>query len=265
MSSPVVLRWEDVYRHAGPVLRVHGRRNTSTHEFRRFIQSRVRDRLRRADAREQLREYVTELTSTGFATANLSALSSDEVALAPWQIGEVLAEVLLEETERAAFPWPPSWDKRSATASLPGPDLIGFIGEDGSECFLFGEVKTSDAVDIHASVMHGDDGLGRQIERLLTSQDRRQLLISWLCVRAKNQDWKPTFDRCLAVYLANPSQGAVVAVLVRGREPNEADLQPVRAAVEDLVCPYRRMLLGYYLPVPVAELPTMLKGTAERP
>jgi hypothetical protein len=208
---------------------------------------------------------VTELTSTGFATANLGALSAEEVALAPWEIGEVLAEVLLEETEGADFPWPPSWDKRSATASLPGPDLIGFLGDDGSECFLFGEVKTSDADDVHASVIHGDDGLRRQIERLLTSEDRRQLLISWLCVRAKGRDWKPRFDRCLAVYLANPSQGAVVAVLLRGREPSEVDLQPVRSAVEDLASPYRRILLGYYLPVPIAELPEVLEGTAERP
>lgn len=265
MSSHITLRWEDVYRQGGPVLRVHGRRNTSTHEFRRFVQSRVRDRLRRADTRVQLREYVTELASTGFATANLSALSSDEVALAPWEIGEVLAEILLEETEGAAFPWPPSWDKRSSTASLPGPDLIGFLGEDGSECFLFGEVKTSDADDVHASVIYGDDGLRRQIERLLNSAERQQLLISWLCVRAKGRDWKPRFDRCLGVYLGTPSRGAVVAVLLRGREPSETDLQPVRSAVEDLISPHRRILLGYYLPVPVVELPTVLAGTAERP
>jgi len=32
-------------------------------------------------------------------------MSADEVALAPWEIGEVLAELLLEETERAVFPW----------------------------------------------------------------------------------------------------------------------------------------------------------------
>jgi hypothetical protein len=131
---------------------------------------------------------MSELTSTGFATANLVAVSAAEVALAPWEIGEVLAEVLLEQTEQAEFPWPPSWDKRSATASLPGPDLIGFLGDEGSECFLFGEVKSSDAEDVRASVINGDDGLRRQIERLLSSEDRRQLLISWLCVRARNQD-----------------------------------------------------------------------------
>lgn len=265
MDGAVTLRWEDVYRHDAGRLRVHGRRTTSTHEFRRLVQTGVRERLRRASAREQLREYMSELTSTGFATANLVAVSAAEVALAPWEIGEVLAEVLLEQTEQAEFPWPPSWDKRSATASLPGPDLIGFLGDEGSECFLFGEVKSSDAEDVRASVINGDDGLRRQIERLLSSEDRRQLLISWLCVRARNQDWQPKFDRCLAVYLANPSQGAVVGVLLRGRDPNATDLQPVRSAAEDQDSPYRVLLLGYYLPVLLAELPAVLAGTAERP
>ncbi len=265
VDAAVTLRWEDAYRHEGGRLRVHGRRASSTHEVRRFVQTRVRERLRRASAREQLCEYLSELTSTGFAIANLNSVSSADVELAPWEIGEVLAEVLLEETERAEFPWPPSWDKRSATASLPGPDLIGFCRDEGTECFLFGEVKSSDAEDVRASVINGDDGLRCQIERLLSSEDRRQLLISWLCVRAKGQGWQETFDRCLSFYLASPPQGAVVGVLLRGRDPEEADLQPVRSMVEDQNSPYRVLLVGYYLPVQVAELPEVLRGTAERP
>ncbi len=59
MNGPVTLRWEDAYRHDASALRVHGRRNTSTHEFRRYVQSAVRERLRRASAREQLREYLS--------------------------------------------------------------------------------------------------------------------------------------------------------------------------------------------------------------
>lgn len=54
-------------------------------------------------------------------------------------------------------------------------------------------------------------------------------------------------------------------VINENGEPNEADLQPVRSAVDGLDSPYRRILLGYYLPVPVTELPTVLEGTAERP
>ena len=184
---------------------------------------------------------------------------------APWEIGEVLAEVLMEDTERAEFPWPPSWDKRSATASLPGPDLIGFLRDERSECFLFGEVKSSDADDVQASVIYGDDGLRRQIERLLSSEDRRQLLISWLFVRARGKDWQPKFDRCLAVYLANPSLAVVVGALLRGRDPNEADLEPVRSSVAEQNSPYRVLLFGYYIPVRLNELPAVLSGTLDRP
>ena len=265
MNGAIALRWDDVYRHEAPGLRLVGRRTTSTHEFRRYVQVRVRERLRRSSSREQLRDYVSELASTGFATTTLDQVSVDEAPLAPWEIGEVLAEVLLEETERAEFPWPPSWDKRAATASLPGPDLIGFLGDEGSECFLFGEVKASDADDVHASVIRGNDGLRRQIERLLSSEDRRQLLISWMWVRAEGRQWQPKFDRCLAAYLASPSRGVVVGVLLRGREPNDVDLEPVRATVASQDSPYRLLLLGYYLPVPLDELPAVLEGTADRP
>jgi len=43
MTGAAVLRWKDDYRHEGPSLRVHGRKNTSTHEFRQFVQSLVRN------------------------------------------------------------------------------------------------------------------------------------------------------------------------------------------------------------------------------
>ena len=265
MDSAVVLRWDDVYREEDTSIRILGRRTTSTHEFRRYVQIRVRERLRRSSSREQLREYISELASTGFATATLDAVAVDDVPLAAWEIGEVLAEVLLEDTAQAQFPWPPSWDKRSATASLPGPDLIGFLGDPGSERFLFGEVKASDAIDVHSSVIRGDDGLRRQLERLLFAEERRQLLIAWLSVRAAGRDWQPRFDRCLAAYLASPSQGVVVGVLLRGSDPDQADLQPVRAVVESRDSPYRLLLFGYYLPVRLDELPEVLEGTVNRP
>lgn len=131
------LIWNDAYRHESGQLRVHGRQVESTHECRRYIQSRVRDRIRRGSTRAQLREYLEELRSTDFSLQNIETVAQKEPSLATWEIGEVLAEILLEDTEQAMFPWPPSWDKRTATASLPGPDLIGFHGAGSRECFLF--------------------------------------------------------------------------------------------------------------------------------
>ena len=59
----------------------------------------------------------------------------------------------------AAFPWPTSLDKRTPSASLPGPDFVGFhrkvhLG------FLFSEVKSSSESDCPPQVVaSGDDCL----------------------------------------------------------------------------------------------------------
>jgi hypothetical protein len=37
VSTPWPLHWESVYRHDASLLCVHGRRTTSTHQFRRYI------------------------------------------------------------------------------------------------------------------------------------------------------------------------------------------------------------------------------------
>ena len=179
------LRWIDVYHYEANNLRVHGRCSESSHEYRRYLQVRVRNRLRKGSSRVQLSEYLEELNSTGFAINEIARIAETDPCPAPWEIGEVLAEVLLEDLENAYFPWPPSWDKRTATASLPGPDLVGFIGERGDERFVFGEVKTSNAADVLQSVIYGDDGLRHQVSRLVSSKERREILISWLVARAQ--------------------------------------------------------------------------------
>jgi hypothetical protein len=259
------LNWIDAYRHDGGHLRVQGRRVESTHECRRYIQNRVRERVRRGSTRVQLRDYLEELQSTGFSLQNIQAVAKEDPSLAPWEIGEVLAETFLEDTEQALFPWPPSWDKRTATASLPGPDLIGFHGAEGEECFLFGEAKSSDAEDVQNSVIYGDDGLRAQLERLLSSEDRRHVLIAWLAVRAEGQSWRDRLDRSLTAYFAAPSRAIVVGILLRGREAEAAHLHPVRSMVEAHNPTYRVLLLGFYLPIPMADWPAALEGSEERP
>ena len=197
-----------------------------------------------------LREYLAELQSTGFDVRNIETVASMEPAPKPWQVGEVLAEVLLEDTENATFPWPPSWDKRTASASLPGPDIIGFHAVGDREHFLFGEIKSSDAKDLHASVIYGDDGLRNQIHRLVASEERRHVLIAWLKVRAPSQAWKARFDCCLAAYFAETVEALIVGVLLSGLPPDESHLAPVRTVVEASGTAFQVLLLGYYLPIP---------------
>jgi len=170
----------------------------------------------------------------------------------------------LEDTENATFPWPPAWDKRTATASLPGPDLVGFHDAGDSEHFLFGEVKSSDAENVHASVIYGEDGLRKQIDRLLASEERRHVLIAWLAVRAPGQPWKARFDSCLTAYFAEKVGAVVVGVLLSGLQPDESHLAPVRTSVEASRAAFQ-VLLGYYLPIPLADWPKALAGTLDRP
>ncbi len=264
-GAPPNLAWTVAYTHDAGTLRVQGRRTLSTHECRRYLQIKVRERLRQADSRIQLRECLAELQSTGFDLKNIEAVAGTEPTPKPWQVAEVLAEVLLEDTENATFPWPPSWDKRTATASLPGPDLVGFHGVPNREHFLFGEVKSSDVENLHASVIYGEDGLRTQIERLLTSDERRHVLISWLAVRAAGQAWKTRFDCCLAAYFAETGEAVIVGVLLSGRGPHEGHLAPVRAAVEGCGTAFQVLLLGYYRPIPLADWPMALAGTEDRP
>jgi hypothetical protein len=116
-----------------------------------------------------------------------------------------------------------------------------------------------------ASVIYGADGLRDQIDRLLSSEERRHVLIAWLLVRAEGKAWKEKFDRCLDAYFLPSSKAVVVGILLSGRTAEEAHLRPVRAAVEARLTSHSVILLGYYLPIPVADWPAALEGTEDRP
>lgn len=258
------LTWTNAYEEDGSV-KVHGRRADSTIEVRRYLQTRLRERLRASSLRSRLEEYVREVDSTGFAGGGLTQLSESETSLEPWEIGEVLAEVLLEDVEGAFFPWPPSWDKRVSSASLPGPDLVGFVGEVGSEEFVFGEAKTSDAADVVNSVIYGDDGLRAQVERLLTSEERRSVLIGWLLVRAESRDWKAQFDRALTAYAERPSRARVVGVLLSGSDADPSHLAPIKTRCVELSSPFAVSLVAFYFPIAAKDWAVAIEGTEDQP
>jgi hypothetical protein len=61
--------------------------------------------------------------------------------MSPGQV--CLAEAFLEDEQCVVFPWNMERDKRNPFGSLPGADIIGFVGE-GINChFALGEVKSS--------------------------------------------------------------------------------------------------------------------------
>lgn len=267
-SAPV-LRWTDVYKNEKGKLRVHGRHTSSTHECRRYLQHRVRQRLREssplAQLSESLEESISALETTGFGTSLIKEVASEAPNPHDWQIGEVLAQVLLEDTENTRFPWPPTWDNRSTTASLPGADLVGFIGADGDERFAFGETKTSDAEDVLNSVIYGSDGLRDQLDRLMRISERRVSLVAWLLVRSSGRPWKAAFDRAKTRFAKNPRDIVIIGVLLRCRDYDQSHLELVRKHLESLMTTESVLLVGYYLPIEIRLWLDAIEGTEERP
>lgn len=263
------LRWIDSYRVEEGNIRLHGRYLESTHQCRRFFQQKLRGKVREAlttsRLADELDEHVNSLESTGFGAAEIRRVAENNVDPAPWQIGEVLAQLLLEETEFAKFPWPPSWDNRIGTASAGGSDIVGFIENDGAEEFVFGETKTSEANDVHSSVIYGDLGLRKQVQQLIESERRRVELIGWLLVRTRDSQWKSIFSRAVNSYCSNPENACVVGVLLRSKDRDMSHLEPVKKIVQKAKKAFTVALLAFYLPIHADNWLESLEGTEDLP
>ncbi|MBI4517199.1 MAG: hypothetical protein HY699_15445 [Deltaproteobacteria bacterium] len=263
-ATPQVRLIEAYRAPVGPA-RMLGRRTESTHETRRYLQRRVRERLRIASSERQIESYVDELRATGFDVGGIAA-AAQQSPPRPWEIGEALAETLLEDHEEAYFPWPPAWDKRTESASLQGPDLVGLHAPNRAPRLLFGEVKTSSDVDAPPSVVtHRDDGLRSQLLRIVTSERRRQTLVAWLSVRARNQSWQGAFNAALRAYLGDPSNAVVIGVLLRDTSPTERDLETVKSALDACATTFELAVLAFYFALAIKEWPEAITGTEDAP
>lgn len=74
----------------------------------------------------------------------------------------------------AVWPWNENRDRKTPKASLPGADIVGFLGSGPDTVFLFGEVKTSSDKDNPPGVMAGRGGLAHQIDSLASRASCRR-------------------------------------------------------------------------------------------
>ena len=109
-------------------------------EFKAFLTGPTRSRIFDEEQHTRYEADLRALTTTGMASDTITRLLASEPEKESWEIGEALAECLLEEERGVKFPWNSDRDKRTPKASLPGADLVGFI-ENGDEVVLvLGEV-----------------------------------------------------------------------------------------------------------------------------
>lgn len=242
------------YRLEGDSLRMIAYEFGSEGDCRHYLEERVLPRLRDSDATLLLAEHIGDLGDTGF---NLEALVA-QVEASPqpkaWEVGETVAEVLLEDVHGFEFPWPTSLDKRTPNASLPGPDLVGFTALPPFY-FIFGEAKSSSEESHPPQVVtKKKDGLTTQLSNLLSSERLRLQLIAWLFAKARDAGdlQRARFQDAAARYFSEWPRACVAGVLVRGGiPPDEKDLASVFESLNgqtDHICV---TVVALYMPFPM--------------
>lgn len=181
-----------------------------------------------------------------------------------WQIGELLAQCLLEDMKGASFPWNVLRDLRSPNASLPGADIIGLVSTPSGVRFLFGEVKVSSDLSAPPGVMYGRTGMVKQLETLRDSRRNRHLLFRWLSYRMIGREqWLSLFQEAANAYISSSGSNVVlVGVLIRDTCPYVKDIESrvSTLAKGHSVDVMPIWLLAYYFSTPISHWPSVMMG-----
>ncbi|MET9131035.1 hypothetical protein [Streptomyces antibioticus] len=203
-------------------------------------------------------EELRALATTDMAVETVGALLASEVEPLPWEVGEALAEVLLEHWHSVVWVWNNSRDRRTRRASLPGADLVGLSVIDGAATLLFGEVKSSSDEAAPPGVVYGRSGLIQQLERLTDKDADHFVLIRWLRARCKSPEHVALYKAAIARYVQSGGRDIrLVGCLIRDTSPNERDVSVRGAALaRTVVEPMKALLTAWYLPVTMASWPS---------
>ncbi len=205
------------------------------------------------------RDFLTELrglATTEMETETLRALLASEPEPLPWQVGEALAEVLLEHWHGALWLWDGARDRRTRKASLPGADLVGLCVADGSARLLFGEVKSSSEQASPPGVMTGSDGMIDQLKRL-SAKDDHLTLMKWLRFRCLTPEHRAAYRTAAGRWVQSKGQDVqLFGCLVRDTAPDQKDLSNrAKDLAKTVVEPMHALLTAWYLPVAMTSWP----------
>jgi hypothetical protein len=139
---PISMKIEKCYP-KGASSHWRGHRLTEPAEFDLFLQGQVKNRVSDAGFEQELADDLQALASTQMASETLLSVLSASPAPLDWEIGEAIAECLLEDEFNVTWPWNENRDRKTPRASLPGADLVGLVGEDSRVCLLFEDVFRS--------------------------------------------------------------------------------------------------------------------------
>ena len=242
------------YPNDGAIIHWRGTVFTDPAEFDLFLQGQVRARVTDQHFEAQLAQDLQALATTEMATATLQSLLNSTVAPLDWEIGEAIAECLLEDEFGVNWAWNENRDRKTPRASLPGADLVGLLDDGHGAVFLFGEVKTSSDANTPPGVLAGRSGLIYQIGTLATSCEIHLALLRWLAARCKGTDLWSKFEMACTRYLNSRGKDiALVGVLLRDTPPHQDDLRTRGQALAALGVQQPRIRLdAWYAPRPIS-------------
>jgi len=225
------------------------------------LAGRIRERTLDFERGVEVAELLLDLASTGMAedfVKNFLAKSDDE-EVKHWQVGEALAEALLEDGHSVMFPWNTRRDERTIRASLPGADLVGLsTGPVEDAMLVFGEVKSSADTNNPPQVVYGKSGLVQQLEHLVDNAAIQFKLIRWLEARVPLTE-SERFECALANFVNSQGTGLrIIGCLVRDTMPSETDVVERGRKLGALVqAPGQAELLVWYMPISMDDWPSL--------
>ena len=241
-----------------------GQRVLDATEFDEYLSSTVASRLEDTEQGKDFEADMRALASTGVATDTLEDLLQTEPARKPWEVGEALAECVLEEGRGVTWPWNMERDKRTPKVSLPGADIVGFLVEDDDIYMALGEVKTSFDAKRPPEVLYGRGGMITQLDRLAREPAIHLSLLKWLYARCKSTIFWPMYQQATARYLRSGGREIVLfGLLMRDMDPHEHDIQGrAQSLASQVVAPTRVELTAWHLPRPISNWPQIAARSA---
>lgn len=212
---------------------------------------------------QELLAELQALATTNMGTDFITNLLSQTTKPLGWEIGEALAESILQERHGVTWPWNSARDKKTPKASLPGADLIGFIVDASGPALLFGEVKTSSDKAAPPGVVTGRHGLIHQLEDLAVTSELHWTLLRWLRPRCQEPEHLDYFKQAAQRFVSSyGTDFRLVGCLLRDTDPNELDLknrgQSLATKVTD---PTKAELVAWYVPEPIENWPDWMEVT----
>jgi hypothetical protein len=225
---------------------------------------RLQERLLDQTYQDEVIAELQALATTEMASETIHDLLASQEPPVAWEVGEALAEVLLEVHHHAVWPANSVRDRKTPKASLPGADLVGFVETPGGAKLLFGEVKTSSDVNSPPGVVYGRSGLINQLDNLARQTRLHFALLKWLKCRCITPEHIAMYKEAAARYVA--SRGCDVRLmgcLMRDTPPNELDLKARALALSgNLTSPTGVKLIAWHLPKPVSAWSAWLEVSA---